>query len=287
MLPIKGIVRPSKLLLIVLISAGFVSLTAADMSFGSYTVKEEVTTSSEAEFEIKVMNLADTSLEVEILSDSDDNIELDHVDQEILNPSIVTETTSNYGDSIEWFLLEDGRYVETETLKVTARSPDTGTKSFDVTLRAGQSSSDLDDHDDGHSLEQEVAQSRTYSFEAHFESSSDSSDVSAETPSDSGSIDEERESRLQALREPFERFVEDDSDSDSESDLDVVESDAEEDDSEDSSEDAVSDQSPENDQSDTAGALTGMFNEAQSSEKTTLVLLAGIIGSIIYLVTML
>lgn len=281
---IKVIVRLSKLLVTALLLVTFSTFAAADMSFGSYVVTEEVSTDSEAEFEIKVMNLGDRSLEIDITSESNDDVRIDHIDQMNLNPSIVTETTSNHDSGIEWFLLDDGRYVETEIIKIRASSSERGTKNFDITLRAGHNSPVIEDHEEDHSLEQEVAQSRTYSFEANFEGSSSSSSPETGSQPSAGAAGGERQSRLEALKAPFERFT--GGDSDSESAIKVEES-TEEDDSEESSEGEVSGQDTETGESETVDAVTGMFSRAQSSEKTTLVLLAGITGSIIYLVTLL
>lgn len=265
----------------------FTGFAAANMSFGSYVVQEDITTSSNATFEIQVMNLADEDVKVNIRSTSNDNIQINHEEQIILKPSITTEKPSKHDSSINWFLLEDGRYVETETIKINTKSSELGTKNFEVKLSAGQRSPSYKDNEEGYSLEQKVTQSRTYDFEVNFKESTKDvqDDVNSNSPtgSKSGSSGEERQSRLQTLRQSFERFTQDNSDDESE--IGVKDSEETED-SGSSSDEVTSDTESESESTDDAAeSLTGMFSAAQSSEKTTFILIAGILGSIIYLVT--
>lgn len=259
--------------------------SVAGLSFGSYVVDDRSSGNS-ANFEIKVMNLGDSTINVDVGSDYGSGLSASYPSTVTLEPSIATSDPSDYDGDKDWFLLDDGKYVEVDTIPV-AINGESGDHSVDISLTAYEDSRNLGDIESpDYSLAQDVAQTRTYTLEASLRDRSPNRDVNQEPDSELDSeteLEGIQESRLESLREPFERFRLSDSSESEDSSFSQAESNNQDSSNEGSSSENIDD----NEVNPTETTPTGMFHEVSNSESTTMVLLGGAAASIIYLVTIL
>lgn len=149
-----------------------VMVTAASASFGSFASDSERTVDgTTASFGIKIFNLGEEPLNIEVNAESPEGADLIYPETYRVAPS---KATKNPSDGSNWFYLGDGKYVKTVKIPVTLQKNPQSSKNtfkFDVNIQGTTSNDDNRPQDRAFHKVQQV---RTYTFKAITGPSSDS-----------------------------------------------------------------------------------------------------------------